>query len=134
MKKLLLIITLISFISCSESNLSKSKAIEEEKSKDEILNDFTEIVSNLRSEKITLISIIIDIPKDKTNSVIKEYLAKDSYLLRMEDPNYIEKIVDTIARKNNLSNKLTASIIFAYKYEMVTKNDIVDEYNSNQDY
>ena len=119
MKKIILFFLFITLVSCIKSTSSKSSRIEEEESDKEINYDLTKIILTLKSEKIALISIIKDVPKEKTSSVIKEYLAKDSYLLRMEDPNYIEKIVDTIARKNNLSHKLTASIIFTYKYEIL---------------
>ena len=45
----------------------------------------------------------------------------------MENPEYIVKVVDTIARKNNLSKKITASIIFSYQYEMITRDEIVED-------
>ena len=80
------------------------------------------------AEKIGLISIIKHVPYVKANSVLRDYLAKTSLNFSiMENPEYIVKVVDTIARKNNLSKKITASIIFSYQYEMITRDEIVED-------
>ena len=48
---------------------------------------------------------IKDIPQEKVNAVLRDYLAKTvgSTYQTMADPNYIVKVVDTISEKNNLS-------------------------------
>jgi len=79
------------------------------------------------SEKIGLISIMKDIPQKKTMAVLRDYLAIT--FNHYEDHNYIINLVDTIAKKNGISKKLTASIVFSYKYEMFTKDEIIDNYN-----
>jgi hypothetical protein len=76
-----------------------------------------------------LLSIIKNVPYNQANSILRDYLAKtlDFSQSTMENPEYIVKIIDTIAQNNNLSKKLTASIIFSYQYEMITKDEIIDE-------
>lgn len=121
---LLFLITTI-LISC---NLS-TKENKPKKSKIETDYEIADMYLEYDAEKIGLLSIIKNVPHEKANSVLRDYLAKthNSTLLLMERPDYIVKVVDTIAQRNNLPNNVTASIIFSYKYEMITRDEIIEE-------
>lgn len=110
--------------SCSSS----SKDTEKTKSKTIMDYETADMLLEYDAEKIGLISIIKDIQLEKTNSVLRDYLAKthDLSSLTTENPDYIVKVIDTVARKNNLSIKIVATIIFSYKYEMITKDEIIE--------
>ena len=92
-------------------------------------------------EKITLLSISKNIPLKQVNSVLKDYYDKTSLaFVYNNNSDYYEKVIDTISKKYNLSNQKTASIIFSYQYELITEEEIIenyllekDEYLSNQD-
>ena len=112
------------FCSCNSS----TKEEESTKSKTEIDYEIADMFLEYDAEKIGIISIIKHVPYVKANSVLRDYLAKTSLNFSiMENPEYIVKVVDTIARKNNLSKKITASIIFSYQYEMITRDEIVED-------
>lgn len=102
---------------------------EKEKTKKELDYEIADIYLKYDSEKIGLLSVIKNIPYQKANSVLRDYLAKTNNYrdLSNENQNYIVNVIDTIAQKNNLSKKLTASMIFSYKYEMTTKDEYFEE-------
>lgn len=118
---------LIVLLICSCNSSTKEK--EPTKSKTEMDYEIADMFLEYDAEKIGLISIIKDISHEKANSVLRDYLAKTygSTMLTMENPEYVVKVIDTIARKNNLPKKITASIIFSYQYEMITKDEIVED-------
>ena len=134
MKKILIILLIKIFISCDYSipqESSKEESLSNEEVK-ELESELADMFLEFESEKIVLISIIKDLPTEKVKSVLGEYKSKTFiYQDKIEDPNYITKIVDTIAKKNNLSKKMTASIIFSFEYEFITRDEIIDEYNEN---
>ncbi len=137
MKKITLLVLITLLISCNDSSTRESFANDDEKSEVERDYEIADMFLKFDSEKIGLLSIIKNIPQEKVNAVLRDYLAKTlgSTLQIMEDPNYIVKVVDTIAEKNSLSKKLTASIIFSYQYEMITMDEIIDDYTDEmQDY
>ncbi|GGZ72474.1 hypothetical protein [Algibacter mikhailovii] len=136
MKKIILLVLITLFLSCNDSS-SRESSKKEEKSEIERDYEIADMVLKLNSMKIGLLSIIKNVPQEKANAVLRDYLAKTftSTLQTIKDPNYIVKVVDTIAQKNNLSKKLTASIIFGYRYEMITRDEIIDDYTDEmQDY
>jgi len=125
MKNLIILILSVIFYSCDYSS-SKTER------KYESANDqlFVELMMGFDGEKIGLLSIIKQVPYEQVNSVISDYLT-DSFkhlIIKQNNPEYFVNLVDSIALKNNLSRELTASIIFSYRYEMITKEEIVDEY------
>lgn len=129
MKKITLLILIALLFSCNSSTSKNSNTPKEEKSKIERDYEIADMFLQFDSEKIGLISILKNIPPEKANSVLRDYLAKTMISIEsMEDTNYIVKLVDTISKKNNLSKKLTASIIFSYQYEMITRDEIIDSY------
>ena len=114
----------------SSCNISNSTEKSTEKSQTELDYEIADMFLEFDAEKIGLISIIKDIPQEKANAVLRDYLAKTfrSTIQTMEDPNYVVKVIDTIAKKNDLPKKLTASIIFSYQYEMITRDEIIEGY------
>ena len=129
MIKTFFLILITTFISCNESNSQEPSERNTEKSAIERDYDIADMFLKFDSEKIGLISIIKNVPQEKANAVLRDYLAKTMTSIQsMEDQNYIVKVVDTIAKKNNLSKKLTASIIFSYQYEMITRDEIIESY------
>lgn len=139
MKKILLLVLITTFLSCNESTSRESTStkdeqstIEEEQSTIERDYHIADMFLKFDSEKIGLISIIKNVPQEKANSVLRDYLAKTMTSIQaMEDSEYIVRVVDTIAEKNNLSKKMTASIIFSYQYEMITRDEIIDDFKDD---
>ena len=75
-------------------------------------------------------------PYEITNSVIKDYL--NSYIsseMLFGEKNHLDffKVIDSIAVKNKISRKLTASIIYSYQYEMITSDEINENSEVNID-
>jgi asparagine N-glycosylation enzyme membrane subunit Stt3 len=84
-------------------------------------------------EKITLLSIISGVDKEKVITVIADYETKISYSSNYDD---LEKIIDTISLTRLIQKRKVAKIIFGYKYEMITKYDVMEdlekEYNADK--
>lgn len=130
--KYLLILILVIFSSCN--NLSKSESDESKIKKAEKENPVEIDILEFEKEKIALLSVIKEIPYDKTNSVIKDYLNSDistEMFFGDKNPNNFFKVIDSIAVKNKISRKLTASIIYSYQYEMITSDEIIEESGVN---
>jgi hypothetical protein len=134
MKKIMFFAVLMICIACNNSSKEKSSN-ENEITELEKYYEVADMFLEFDAEKVGLLSIIKEIPQEKANSVLRDYLAKtlgSSMLFSMEDPKYIVKVVDTIAKENGLSKKMTASIIFTYRYEMITEDEIIEEYSTNR--
>jgi uncharacterized protein YjgD (DUF1641 family) len=113
----------------AESNEETIK--EETKSNKERESYIIDMILKNDAEKIGLISVIKNVPHEKINSVLKDYLSYTYFsdeFKSNESSIYIEKIVDSISSKNKLPKKLTASLIFSYNYEMITKDEIIDDH------
>lgn len=121
--KYLLILILVIFTSCN--NLSQNE--NEVNKKTEKENPVEPDILEFEKEKIALLSIIKKVPFEITNSVIKDYLnsyISSEMLFGEKNPNDFFKVIDSIAVKNKISRKLTASIIYSYQYEMITSDEI----------
>lgn len=71
-------------------------------------------------------------PIEKTKTIVQDYLSQkmNAEMFLNKDPNYFNKVIDTIAKWNSISKKLTASIIFSYQYELITDDNLnEDDYN-----
>ncbi|SHM05296.1 hypothetical protein [Flavobacterium xinjiangense] len=77
-------------------------------------------------EKITLLSILKNTSKDSIILVMRDYLLNTE-----NDSIPYKDIINTISQKYNMRNRKVASIIFSYKYEMLTKDNITDEFIEN---
>ncbi len=118
-----ILIILISILSCNNSKPKKvlsEKEKQEQRAKDE-LSDY--------SEKIVLLSAIKKIPYDSLNLVLTEYYSITSDYTNSSDSSkfYSEKAINDISAKYHISKRRVASLIFSFKYEMLTKEEITDE-------
>jgi hypothetical protein len=139
MKKIILVSLLLVFYACGDSstkNNESSKNSKEKMSREDVNYFFVDIELSENAEKIGLISILKDIHPEKGNVVLRDYLAKTSAIFYQfeKEPSFFVNVVDTLAAKHNLSKKIIASIIFSYKYEMVTKDEIIDDYIEEMEY
>lgn len=75
------------------------------------------------NEKITLISIMHGIPKDSVYLILRDYYAKNDLSFDI-DSKSTENFIDTISKNRKMSKRKIASIIFSFKYEMQTKDEI----------
>ena len=136
MKKLIFLIIPLIFCSCLNKNTEKSI---EAKNESKTLNAIKETDESFfvnDPEKIALLSLSKNIPPKQVYSILKDYVDK-TYILEFDEEEYdnYEKVIDTIARKNNLTKQKTASIIFSYQYEQITNDEIIDIYNfEREDY
>jgi hypothetical protein len=130
MKIMIFFSVILTLTACNNSQNDKPSD-QTEKSELERNYEIADMFLEFDSEKVGLLSIVKDISQEKANSVLRDYLAKTlgtSSFRSMKDPTYIVKVVDTIAKENGLSKKMTASIIFSYQYEMITEDEIIENY------
>lgn len=73
-------------------------------------------------EKIALLSILKNTPKDSITLVMRDYLLNTE-----NDSIPFEKVITSISEKYHISKHRIASIVFSYKYEALTKDDIENE-------
>lgn len=80
----------------------------------------------LDKEKVALYSIINNIDKEKVKNVNMDYnvLTEDNWDM---DLDFVEKVIDTISQNRNIDRKEVAKIIFSYKYEIVTRDEIIND-------
>lgn len=120
MKKILLILIFM-VIGCKDKEPEKVIAKEPAKVVDPY--SYTDFILSTDTEKLMLLSILKKIPQDTLRLVLREYLKanpEDLDGLGMNKANNL----DTISQKYHISKFKIASIIFSYKYEMLTKEDI----------
>ena len=84
-------------------------------------------------EKIVLLSLSKNISQKRVLTILTEYYDKTVLILNdSETPEYFTKIIDTIAKNNRMSNQKVASIIFSFKYELVTDDEVIEDYESDR--
>ena len=113
MNKIIYLIVALTIISCNNSKEIKDKSTNNNK-KNEFFTDF---LLSFDEEKIVLLSISKDIPYKKTKSVLRDYLKKTKDSLFKESGFYFS-VIDTVAKKNNLTQKEVANIIYNYNYNI----------------
>lgn len=123
MKNILALMLLI-FVSCSKTEQKKEVSKKEQQIDKYFLADL-ELESE--DEKITLLSILKKTSKDSIILVMRDYLANTE-----SDSIPYKDVINKISQKNNISNNKVASIVFSYKYEMLTKDDITNEFTENE--
>ncbi len=116
-------IILIIVLGCNNSKPKKvlsEKEKQEQRAKDE-LSDY--------SEKIVLLSAIKKIPYDSLNFILTDYYSTTSDHTSSSDSSkfYSEKALNEISIKYHISKRRAASLIFSFKYEMLTKEEIADK-------
>lgn len=117
MKKLLLILILIVF-GCKDKEPEKIIPAKTAETVDPYGHTDYELSEN--SEKLMLLSILKKIPKDTLRLVLRDYLMENPF---PEIDDVIDNL-DTISQKYHISKFKIASIIFSYRYEMLTKEEI----------
>ena len=133
-----LFILLLFFCSCqhSKSKDETKKAITET-DKLEIANSRIEDDLSYEKEKIILLSEVRKIPFDTLNLILRDYyVVTDTLSSSDENSKYLyQSAIAKISDKYKISKSKIASLIFSYKYEMLTKEDIeesaVEDFKDN---
>ncbi len=125
MKNLLIIIITLTFFSCGK----KEKTTQEKQAK---ITKEVKKELNYNFDKIILLANIESLPKSKVHKVMQGYfkVMYDDDIAFEKDADY-QDMINTISKTTGLSTKKVSSIIFAYVYEMRTKEDIGEEYLDN---
>ena len=88
----------------------------------------------LDKEKIALLAIIKNIPSDKLYLILREYYSKTLNIDKdICTVLYSENLVKSISLQYNLPKEKIAYLIFSFKYEMITKENITDEYEEQME-
>ena len=123
--------------SCFEKKKDKIKIV----GKPEIEKQYDRAKLNLLSEneKIILLCKSKNINYDTTFDILLDYTAITYKYLYKRDSSrfYIEKAFDHISTKHKISQRQIAKLIFIYKYELLTQeeigNDAIDSYFEEQE-
>ncbi len=93
----------------------------------------------INKEKIYLLSLASKVPFDTVNLIIKDYYLNEydiifNNTLSLRDSSIIDykESIQSISRKYHLTESKVASLLFSYKYEMRTPEQIIDEYQEQQ--
>jgi hypothetical protein len=93
----------------------------------------------LNKEKIYLLSLASKVSFDTVKLVIKDYYLNEydilfNKTLSLRDSSIIDykESIQSISRKYHLSESKVASLLFSFKYEMRTPQQIIDEYQDQQ--
>ena len=118
-----ILIILISVLSCNNSKPEKilsEKEKQEQRAKDEL---------SYYSDKIVLLAVIKKIPYDSLNLILTDYYSTTSDYTNLSDSSkfYSEKALNEISIKYHISKRRAASLIFSFKYEMLTQEEIADK-------
>lgn len=138
----LLFITLVS-LGCKQSTSTEKEKTESSGTEklDRISERIEENLSD-EKEKVILLSQISNIPFDTLNLLLRDYyIATDT--LSSFDKNVkdiIQNTIATISKTYKISKSKVASMVFSYKYEMLTKGEIeeraieniADEYHEEE--
>ncbi len=118
-----------------EQNEPKKKLSKKEIKEDRYFFVDRELASS--QEKVVLLSVLKNIPKDSIMLVMREYLINTE-----NDSISYKNSIDLISEKYNVPLSKVAGIVFSYKYETLTKEDIENSainmqnqyfYNENSD-
>ncbi|MBK7884590.1 MAG: hypothetical protein IPJ81_13010 [Chitinophagaceae bacterium] len=132
MKRVFQIIFLFGIYSC---NSKKEKELTQ-KEKQQSLYNIAEIELSNQKEKIALLSFIKKIQYDTLYLILKDYYAQTWNYSYKEDSVVINcsDVINSISKKYNFPKAKVANLIFNFKYEMQTKQDIIDEFQEKQQY
>ena len=122
-----LFIALYFFCSCNDTKPRKEKKnVITESENFEELNGKIERRLSYEKEKIILLSEARKIPFDTVNLILRDYyVAIDTVLSSDENSKQLfQSAIVKISTRYEISTAKVASLIFSYKYEMLTKEDI----------
>ncbi|QGW29540.1 hypothetical protein [Phnomibacter ginsenosidimutans] len=83
-----------------------------------------EIESN--AEKISLIAVIFKQDEDTIKNILAPFIKND--YLNSEKQRSFKQIIDSISTKTLTPKSMIARLVFAFKYEAITKDEIVNKY------
>jgi len=122
MKKVLTVFIVLVLVSCGRKEKTP-------KEKQERITKKVNKELEYNVDKIVLLSNIEKLSVDKVNATIRGYFKaiydKDYDLENIED---YQSLIINISKDADLSTKKVSSLMFAYVYEMRTKEEIGDEY------
>ena len=118
MIKLTIPLFFLLFVGCKVQPKHEPTKAEQEKEKIDLVED----ILKGSKEKIVLLSVIKHLPYDTLFSILRDY----NLGLNNSDENFENAIFYTTAR-HNFSEKQIASFIFSFKYEMMSRDDIIDD-------
>ncbi|MEO6706709.1 MAG: hypothetical protein ABIN04_12785 [Ginsengibacter sp.] len=99
--------------------------------KDEIEKTQIDLVENQLSyskEKIVLLSVIKRLPYDTLFSILRDY----NFALNVFNEDFNKALFYTTVH-HNFSKKQIASFVFSFNYEMISRDDILDETDYHDD-
>ncbi len=113
------------FFACGSKAETKKeeKAITEEE-KIQMRYDHADMVLSFDKEKVLLLSIIKGVEEETAKSILRDYLIYDLDSFVEEDNSKAKKVILEISEKHSLPVSKVASLIFSYKYEMITKEEV----------
>lgn len=130
MKVKLSILLLTTFLlSCSDN---KDKKVLSDK---EMNEDNARVELSNYSEKIVLLSAIKNISYDSLKLILTDYYAITSELVNSSDSSkfYSDKAINDISSKYRLPKSKVASLVFSFKYEMFTREEITEQEQEKND-
>ncbi len=121
-------ILLLFICSCSKS---KSKKLTDKEKQEEASNE--ELSS--QKEKIVLLAVIKRTSYDTLYLILKDYyVITADYLSTDSSRFYCEKAIELISEKYRIAKSKVASLIFSFKYEMLSKEEIIQSENDKAEY
>jgi len=110
------------FLGCQDSTTKKKELSSEEANR-----QYQEMEISSNSEKVMLLSVIKHISYDTLKGILVEYYSHvDEHRLGDSLSVYSKNAIDKISEKYKLDPAKVAALIFSYKYEMLTKEEIGD--------
>lgn len=120
-----LFLILILFSSCKQSHKKELTQLEKEK----MQLQSAESDLNNNKEKLVLLATIKQLPYDTLFSILRDYYFKTDYL---SDATF-EQAISYTTDRHSFPKREIADIIFNFKYEMITRDDIIDEESYQND-
>lgn len=120
--KISLLLCFIFIYSCGSSVVKPELTRTE---KEQLQLKFTERKLNHYKEKIVLLSAIKGVPYDTLYLILRDYYSQMDYLGN-DDGNTLKNALTYTSEKHNLAKPKIASIIFSFKYEMLTQEEIIE--------
>ena len=124
MKKIIIIfITTISFLSCSDTKKNEKKSEIEAENISKVINDRNKWRLGFDTEKIEILSIIYGIQIDTLDNIILDYINSTPTNLSVlsdsihEDKNKYVKIIDSLSGVYKINKTDLAKIIYDYKFK-----------------
>lgn len=130
MKAVIIYFIFILFLgSCSSRNEPAIKAANDKGNQEAAYLHADKTLSE-QQEKIQLLSIIAKCPTDTLSLILKDYIVKTTQEKdsKVRSANLFSKAIDSISENYNIPRQKIASIIFMYQYEMVSNDEVIDEF------